>query len=264
MKIKNILIGVLTLITFCSYAQDKKIEIITERKPDNSVNFSYVKNVPGSYTVRIELNSLENCYNNKTQENIIKYKAGNLFTLHPEDRDRGISFSYSVRYVLGNSNPKVDNDIVYALPFKTGKVIKIREASDIGETYFGSEKPMGWKSFVVYTNEPDTIYAMRRGVVVKIVDKYENDNKFNKTFTSKRNEILIEHEDGTYANYKGFDKNQIFVKLGQEVYPHTPLGKLDKFNENYRFDFNIFHFLKNLLDTKKNASLKDREYKVKY
>ena len=45
MKIKNILIGVLTLITFCSYAQDKKIEIITEIKPDNSVNFSYVKNV---------------------------------------------------------------------------------------------------------------------------------------------------------------------------------------------------------------------------
>jgi hypothetical protein len=105
---------------------------------------------------------------------------------------------------------------------------------------------------------------MRKGVVIRVIDTYKNDNTFNKTFTSQRNSLLIEHIDGSYATYKGFDKNQIFVKLGQKVNPHTVLGKLEKFNKtNYRLDFNTFHYLKNLLDDKK-STLKNRNYKTKY
>lgn len=177
---------------------------------------------------------------------------------------KGISFSYKTKYILGNPNPKIKNNITYVLPFKTGKSIRILEASNVGEKYFGSKKPTDWKSFIVYSNEPDTIYSMRKGIVVKIIDRYKNDEKLNKTYTSDRNYILIEHKDGSYATYKGFDKNQIFVKLGQKIYLHTRLGILEKFNTtNYRLDFNVFHYLKNLLEDKK-STLTNRNHKTKY
>jgi hypothetical protein len=267
-KLKTMKLNTLLIIGFLLsqiiYSQNKKIEITYVIKSDKSVDFYYTKNVPGSYYILLEFDKLTNCNSSRTHKKIIKFSSGSLFTLKPSNQNKGIIFSYKISYIIGNPNPKLDNDIIYALPFKTGKSVKIMEASNVGEKYFGSKKPIDWKSFIVYSNEPDTIYSMRKGIVVKIVDDYNNDDKLNKTFTSKRNHIFIEHIDGSYATYNGFDKNQIFVKLGQEVYPHTSLGKLEKFNKtNYRFDFNIFYYLKNLLDDKNNT-LKNRNHKTKY
>lgn len=263
MKIKKLFI-IAFLFSQIIYAQKKNIEITYEIKSDKSIDFYYKKNVPGSYYVTLEFDELTNCNNSNTHKKVIKYSSGFLFTLKPSNKNKGISFSYKIKYIIGNPDPKIDNEIIYALPFKTGKTVKILEASNVGEKYFGSKKPIDWKSFIVYSNEPDTIYSMRKGVVIKVIDKYINDDKLNKTFTSERNRILIEHIDGSYASYKGFDKNQIFVKLGQKVYPHTVLGKLEKFNKtNYRLDFNTFHYLENLLDDKK-STLKNRNHKTKY
>ena len=252
------------LFTQIIFGQKKNIEITYERKSDKSIDFYYKKNVPGSYYIKLEFDKLTNCNNSETYKKVIKYSSGFLFTLKPSNENKGISFSYKISYIIGNPNPKLNKDIVYALPFKTGKSVKILEATNVGEKYFGSKKPINWTSFIVYSNEPDTIYAMRKGIVIKIIDEYNNDEKLNKTLTSARNRILIEHKDGSYATYKGFDKNQIFVKLGQKIYPHTSLGKLEKFNKtNYRLDFNTFYYLKNLLDVKK-STLKNRNRKTKY
>jgi hypothetical protein len=252
---------------FCSQiicGQHKKIEVTHKIKNDNSIEFYYKKNIPGSYYLKLEFDNLTNCNDRRAYEKIIKHSAGSLFTLKPSNKNQGISFSYKFIYTAGNPNPKIDEDIVYLLPFKTEKSVKIFEASNVGEKYFGSKKPIDWKSFIVYSTKSDTIYAMRKGIVVAISDTYNNDATFKKVYTSERNSILIEHIDGSVSSYKGFDKNQIFVKLGQEVYPHSFLGKLEKFNTpNYRLDFSVFHYLKNLLDTEK-STLKDRDHKVQF
>ncbi|MDC0176843.1 M23 family metallopeptidase [Polaribacter sp.] len=255
---------ILFILSISIHSQKKKIEIKYERKSDRSIDFYYKKNVPGSYYLTLKFDNLENCHSSKIYKKVVKYDSGSLFTLEPSNKNKGISFSYKIKYIIGNPKPEINENITYVLPFKTGKFVKIVEASNVGEKYFGSKKPVDWKSFIVYSNQPDTIYSMRKGIVVKIIDKYENDEKFKKTYTSKRNRILIEHKDGTYATYKGFDKNQIFVKLGQKVYPHTILGKLEKFNKtNYRLDFNTFHYLENLLEDTENT-LKKRNHKTKY
>ncbi|MFH4968890.1 hypothetical protein V8G61_11860 [Gaetbulibacter sp. M240] len=240
------------------------IEVTYTRNTNNSVQFNYNKKVPGSYFLTIEFDVLENSNNSMSVERVVKNASGILLTLKPIDERNGISFSYRIKYTQGNPYPKVNKKVSYFLPFQTGRKIKIMEASDLGEKYFGSKKPIGWKSFLVISNTPDTIYAMRRGQVIHIKNEYDKDVKFNKLYTSARNAIIIEHEDGTYALYQGFNKDEIFVKPGQEVYPHTVLGTLEKFNKgNYRFDFNIFHFLNNLLD-EKESTLKDRNYKIKF
>ncbi len=267
-KLKTMKITTFFIILFILfqsvYSQNKKIEITHERKSDRSIDFYYKKNVPGSYYLILEFDNLINCYGIKTYKSVIKYDSGPLLTLKPYNKNQGICFSYKVKYTLGNPNPKIDENITYVLPFKTGKSVKIFEASNLGEKYLGSKNKINWKSFIVYSNKPDTIYSMRKGIVVEIIDKYKNNGDFNKTFKSNRNFILIEHKDGSYAIYRGFDKNKIFIKLGQKVYPHTPLGKLEKFNEtSYRLDFNVFHYLENLLDNTK-TTLKNINNKTKY
>lgn len=263
MKIKIIFIS-LFIISQSIYTQNNKIEITYERKNDQSVDFHYKKNVPGSYYLTLEFDNLTNCNDSRTYKKVIKDDSGSLFTLKPYNTNQGISFSYKIKYIIGNPNPKINENITYTLPFKTGKSVKIFEASNLGEKYFGSKKPINWKSFVVISKQPDTIYSMRKGIVVEIIDDYKNDDELNKTYTSKGNLIIIEHKDGSYATYKGFDKNQIFLKLGQKVYPHTALGKLEKINKtDYRLDFNTFHYLENLLDDTK-STLANRNHKIKY
>lgn len=254
------------LLFFCTniFAQKKKIEIKYKRNSDKSISFYFNKNVPGSYFLSIEFSELENCNHNKTYKQTIKHSTGKLFTLKPYDQSEGISFSYNYSYIIGNSKPKVKDDIQYILPLKNGKTTKVFEASNIGEKYFGSEKPMDWKSFIINSKVADTVCAMRKGIVVKIVNKHENDTTVYKSFTSKQNSILIEHKDGTYASYKGFKKGGIFVKLGQEVYPQTQLGELDVFIKyKYRLTFSVFHYLQAQF-TREKSTLSERKQNIKY
>lgn len=262
MKRKFILI-ITFLILQVTYSQNS-IEVTYKRNDNNTVQFFYKKNVPGSYYLTIDFTILENSNDYQIFERVIKNKSGYLFTLKPINEKKGISFSYGIKYSFGNPKPKINNNTTYLLPFKRNKNVKIIEASNLGEKYFGSEKPIDWKSFIIFSKEPDTVYSMRKGKVVRLIKKYDKDVEFNKIYTSKRNIVLIEHEDGTFATYKGFNKNQIFVKLGQDVYPHTPLGILEKFNKNnHRLDFNIFHYLPDLID-KEKSTLKNRISKIKY
>ncbi|MEZ7499483.1 hypothetical protein QO200_12130 [Flavobacterium sp. Arc3] len=84
---------------------------------------------------------------------------------------------------------------------------------------------------------------MRKGIVVNLKNEFQNDTLTKMVYTSKTNNIVIEHEDGTYAIYKGFKKDSFKVKLGDIVYPNTMSGTLNKFNnENYILHFSIYYF----------------------
>jgi hypothetical protein len=98
---------------------------------------------------------------------------------------------------------------------------------------------------------------MRKGIVVDIKNEFQNDTLLMKINTSNTNSILIEHEDGTYAIYKGFKRDSFKVRLGDIVYPQTMLGTLNWFNnESYILGFSIYYFDKNLMFTTSSSTLK--------
>ena len=106
---------------------------------------------------------------------------------------------------------------------------------------------------------------MRKGIVVKITNEYKADTLLEKRFTSKRNSIVIEHSDGTYASYTGFKKDSIFVELGQIAYPQTKLGIIDVFNNGqYRLSFSIYYLINNNLDFKEKQTLKNVKSRNKF
>lgn len=240
---KRIICLVLFVINFHLFAQVQNITINRTVKEDKSIDLNYEKILPGSYYVVIEFSEMSNCYTNEYKGVVTGY-SGRLLSLKPINAQQGISYSLKYSSIMGVPNPKADSLFQYSLPFKMGKKVKIYEAGNIGEKYFGAEKPTNWKSYVVHFKNPDTIFSMRKGIVVKLTNEYEDDASITKHFTSKRNSIIIEHEDGTFAEYKGFKKNSFKVKLGQIVYPQTQLGTIELFNKsenNYRFDFCIYY-----------------------
>lgn len=240
-------------------SQEKNITIKSERNPDKSVDFSYNKKLPGSYYLKIEFTKLENCYPSNFEDAIRDY-SGHLMTLKPIDSKQHISFSYKYATTRGELNPKVDSLFNYTIPFKNGKKVSIIEASNIGEKYFGSEKPSNWKSFIVYSKSPDTVCSMRKGIVVEITNKFDADTLFKKTYTSNRNKITIEHLDGTYATYTGIKKNSFFVKLGQTVYPQTQLGLMEMFNkDNYRLSFSVYYLINDDFKNHSKQTVKNRK-----
>jgi len=222
-------------------SQNKNIEITAKRNPDKSVDFLYTKKEPGSYYVKIEFPTIENSYRLDFEE-VVKNNTGRLFKLKPINRDKPINFTYTVVSIRGNPNPKINKDFLYVLPFKTGTSVSISESSNLKETYFNAKKDPNWNSFIVDRKTADTIYNMRKGIVIEVIDEFETDSLDAYKYNSKMNKILIEHEDGTISRYKGFNRNSIFVKPGQTVYPQTKLGALDIFNNYvYRLYFDIYY-----------------------
>ena len=267
MKFKTLFLFTLLLsiaINSNIFAQDSKVTIeksINSNDTDQSITLNYIKRDPGSFYIYLDFSNVTNCdvTNYKT---VIKGYSGQLLTLKPLDDKKGIGYSLRYYTIIGEPNPKVDSLFHYVLPFKKGKICKIAEASFLGEKYFDQEKPKNWKSYVINSKTADTICSMRKGIVVKIDNQYEN-SALSMVYTSKRNSITVEHSDGTLATYKGFKNNEIFVKLGQTVYPQTGLGVIEHFNtNNYRADISIsFLFDKNISSIEKQTM---QNYKSKY
>ncbi len=235
------------LVLFCGInlkAQEPAIVISHEVKPDNSVEFNYQKKVHGSYTILITFNGLTNSSEPKNQTSlVVRGFSGNVMRLKPLNANQGIGYSYSFRYFQGSNRVKPD-EFTYILPFKKGSLIRAQESPYLGALYFGKTAPEDWKSYNFFTDKEETITAIRKGIVVSIKDEFELDSTKQLNYTRQRNEILVEHPDGTLARYSGFKKGSILVKEGDTVFPQTALGLNSKYSAddtNYRLSLMIYY-----------------------
>lgn len=223
-------------IYFTNSAQDKTITVSHKINSDNSVDFFYEKTKPGSYTVKIVFSRLRNT-NSSNIQRVVKHSKGLLTKLRPSDPKKSIGYGYNISYHSGILNPKVKKDLTYLLPVEKNETIDIQETGSAREKFLGKPKPNSWKAYVIKKNK-ESAFSMRKGIVVRVNNEnsLENDSEFE--YTSKKNNIKIEHDDGTYATYKGFKKDGIIVKLGQEVSPQQKLGDLAKTEDsNYKLYF---------------------------
>lgn len=223
------------------YSQSGKVIIVPIKNTDNSVDFTYKKTAVGSYIVSINFEKLQNTSVSGTKFNATA-DSGLLIKLKPVDKNKKIDFSYSYTTAQGYLNPTVNPKITYALPFKDGKIVKIYAITrkDIS--------PERWKSYLVYSKSQDTIYSMRKGTVVFIGDFSESnyDEITKKVTTIQRKRVVVEHADGTFANYSGLNEKAIWVTPGQKVDPQTELGLMDSGdNDWFKFVFNVYYHEEN-------------------
>jgi hypothetical protein len=263
-------------------SQNQKIFITSVKKSDNSVEYNYTKAVPGNYFIEFDLESAANVENisafRKTYNLNLTEDSGTLFKLEPTDKEKPIYCSYTYSYRKGSIKPQLDNSIVYFLPFKQNKEVRIYE------TFRFNVKPEIWKNYTVFSKTKDTICSMRKGLVTEI-RKFAVSDKGNTIF---RTEIIVDHADGTNASYSGVDENLLTVKLNDQVYPGSMLGVMDNVvdnDKNHVFKFNVYYLSDEEvdgLDGKKNKVIErsvmpifytaegyqnlysDKKYTVKY
>jgi hypothetical protein len=213
----------------------------------------FEKTDPGTFTVAVKFKMLSNATNIGPAFTARTY-GGTLFSLTPIDKNKGIGYaSYSYFYIRGRLKPKYDAGFVYLLPYKKDVKVHVAESNFLGATYFGETTPADWKAYRFYTQQKDTVTAIRKGVVVEIKDLYET-NSNEVVYTSKTNELIIEHADGTLATYRGFQKGSFMVKVGETVFPNTPLGLNSKYDVNGNYNISLMiTYLKSATPRDNNA-----------
>ncbi|WEK18303.1 MAG: hypothetical protein P0Y49_16045 [Candidatus Pedobacter colombiensis] len=220
-------------------AQENPVKISTKVNTDKSVELSYEKPDPGTYTVLVKFRDLTNTDGSNEQDFTVKGYSGNMLTLKPRDAGQSIGYGYSYTYLRGKFEPKYDADFIYVLPYKVGSKVMVAESGFVGAKYFGNTAPDDWKVYRFYSKLQDTVTAVRKGVVVEIRDLHENDISNDVAYTNKSNDLVIEHADGTIATYKGFKKGSFAVVVGETVFPGTVLGVNSKSNANSGFNIGL-------------------------
>ncbi|HJS01805.1 MAG TPA: hypothetical protein VJ780_12805, partial [Flavobacterium sp.] len=254
MNIKSFILLILFCFGFNTYAQMKGVKVSYIHNSDNSCDFYYTKSNPGTYHLIIKFESLKNTPDYYYEGNV-KENSGFLFQLKPIKSEKKIKFICEPYFTKGNPKPEIDKNFTYLLPFKKGKNITISTVMTImSELNEGNTHYAHCLNFSE-SNKTETIHAMRKGIVIDIVNDYDFDPNSFSIFDEKRNSIIIEHQDGTYAFYSGFKKDAITVKIGQTVLPTDFLGILEKSVDNkYHLFFDIYYrgYMKDVFPDKKN------------
>ena len=257
------LLLILLFIPIVSFGQRDIIEVDYVINNDKSVSFNYKKNRPGSYFLILEFNSLNNTRAN-TFKRVINSPSGSLTKLKPTNPDEGIGFRYSIKYYEGNLNSKIHYDYPYILPFDKGKTTFANELYSLENAYLKKDLPKNWKSYSFEFKNPEIVRAIRKGIVVEIINTFKSKSDKVYSYYSEQNSIKIEHKDGSIASYKGFGNNQINVKIGQLVFPQTKLGELAKYDsrERYRLYLTLYSF--KTIEGKSLNNLKSTDIEINY
>lgn len=241
---KTTLTFILCCISVLCNGQQREIEILSKREDSNNVTFYIDHLISHTYSVIIYFTSLENCVAPSWQYFSIN-NAGKIMTLFATDKDKGIYYKYKYFYADGDINAKHEPNIIYRLPYSNGVN---RKSSPLTYINVGKdEKPNDYYSIYFQMEKGDTVFAARKGVVVKIVDDIKPmDNIGYVSYKSERNAITIEHKDGTTADYSVLESNSIMVKEGDTVYPNTPIALAGSYNNiDYQLRLIISHLALN-------------------
>lgn len=235
MPTKSTLLAATLLCGSLGASAQKQYDIETETKWVNGTNLeiSAVKHTVGSYTVMLRFTERENTRQPPTFKTVMRGSNQKLLTVMPINAEQPVRCRYSYTYVRGYRSPKLDSAFVYRLPYSVShEPVAAAELFNLTERYFEGKPVRGWKAWQFNLNEGDTVFAMRKGLVVEVHDGEEPAQAgLQSTYRTKNNHILIEQPDGTLCQYSVLENGSITVKPGDAVYPGTPLGKAGAYYE---------------------------------
>ena len=260
---RNSRLSIIFLCSFLSFttsllSQNLPLELTTRVNKDNSVDISYTKQAWGYYYISLNFTNLNNA-NNVDNGKAVKGKKGIVMTLNPTNPKRNIQYRYSYSSVRGKPLRKYPT-FVYLLPFPEGRNFLVRETVVKNEN---KNETGDFKVLILSSSQPDSVLCMRKGLVVSVEDNWDADQDPMYMLNPNKNEILVEHEDGTLARYAGFEKNSIVVKEGDLIYPGNYIGKLVKSGE-HEFSHNLFFTLYYLDAAKLDAFFVLKTIKMPY
>lgn len=247
---------------FQLHGQRTEIELSSSRNSDNSVDIKFTGQFKGHFYLKLIFKELDNA-SYSYFGHVIYGTNGMVTKLRPIMNIRPVQFRYN--YLLWRGKPirKYDSKQPYLLPYGEGKKVRVQFLNHINDV-LGLPVSKSWISYGFNSESPDSVYSCRKGVVVDVLNQYISDTTKYYGYQSKRNYIMVEHEDGTLAMYSGFENDRIHVKPGDEVFPGSYLGivgRYDKDAKKYLLTFTCYYLD---LSEKLNVPGTDGSYGIKY
>lgn len=248
MRIKFLLSAALMVVCSFSYAQNdllQTLKVSSEWDRNDNLVYSAEKPFPGTVSLLVKFEDVKNF---RIPENVFVIRSsGPFLTLRPIDKEGRSSCQISYSWNYGNVRAKVDTEHTYLLPYPAERSGRCIFTYNIRDSLFRNkekvEKHKDFFSVRFLLEEGDTVYAARKGVVIKTIDGQSVDKSLagKVSYSSNENYITVEHGDGTCAQYSCLKEGSIAVELGDMVYPGTPLALAGTFDgESYYVDFSVF------------------------
>jgi len=195
--------------TIFSTRAESPIKIIVLKKENKFLFYADNKSYyPYSLRMIYTLTNLRPMVTEKTY--VVGPGRTRLEAFEIRDENAPTNYSYKYGFLMHGTGEDFIKDYPYLFPLGKNKTAS--------EYYSESSLPNNIR--LENLNESDTIYCMRKGVVsakpnvTVLIDK----------ISSSKNAVEIVHEDGSVMVYKGIDQENIFVSIGEKVYPGQAIG----------------------------------------
>jgi murein DD-endopeptidase MepM/ murein hydrolase activator NlpD len=135
-----------------------------------------------------------------------------LCTFTPTDPEKKDSWRYNWNSQMGSAKAKHDDTYIYTLPYPKGKTFKVMQG------YLGAFSHNGEFQYAIDWSMPvgSEVCAARDGLVVKTTADNDKGGP-TKDFKKFANVLMVQHDDGTLAEYVHLKKDGILVKVGDQV-----------------------------------------------
>ncbi len=194
-------------------------------KSDTATTFNFVNKTFAPITLKIkkikdsEIQFLEGETLCKPQDSLI-----NVINVPKRLFEKDSTFETSdyiiLSYTFGKRLDKDSiTDYLYELPFQKNKRYKIMQGFN-GKFSHSSTQSKYAIDFKIPIG--DTIVAAREGHVVRVVSHFTE--RGGKDFRGKENQIIVKHDDGTFAYYVHLDTNGTLFKVNDYVEAGQPIG----------------------------------------
>ncbi|HVV70151.1 MAG TPA: M23 family metallopeptidase [Verrucomicrobiae bacterium] len=202
--------------------QSRQMVRLTQRRDGDSIHF-WAENLEAAdvtATFGLSLVNLRGSRGFPLTMTLAPHQRIEAFTLRPIDAGREWRFNITNAYTLGSSLAVHDDSYAYSLPFAAGQAFQVTQADDGPFSHSGAERhAIDWKM-----PEGTPVFAARSGIVVGTKDDSDTGGP-ERRFETCANYILIEHSDGTIANYAHLLKHGVKVRLGEKVDVGTAIGQ---------------------------------------
>lgn len=223
--ISGCILMLLCIITPSVHAQ-KTIDVTFERGNKGEYVFYAENQFKCPQTLEVTFSKLENASGPVSggipYQTVVHGSKQCIFTLNPANPDVPIDFRYTYTYVKGNIRAKTDTNFVYLLPVGEMKEVQINRMVSL-EKVLGMNKSTQTTGLTFSMEEGDTVYACRSGLVAETQTNSASTGD-HKSYARTENYVEIYHKDGTFALYKLFKNNGIFVEPGETVTAGQPIG----------------------------------------
>lgn len=176
------------------------------------------------------------------------------YRLTKNNKNEQADWERSYTLYVGNPNATHNNDVIYFLPVAPGKKVVARNLVSLSRKFKHDENGDSLIAFQFLYNEGDTVFACRKGQVCEVEEGINDEGDEDFSFKREVNNILVLQPDQTFAKYKIFKKDGIFVEPGETIYPGTPLGLAggQNFSSGYQMRYFVYKTVKRTDENVKN------------